>query len=40
MAGAVEQELESASAGKEIDAAGDGFFAVFDGPAQTMRCAL
>jgi class 3 adenylate cyclase len=25
--------------GREIDTAGDGFFAVFDGPAQAIRCA-
>jgi pimeloyl-ACP methyl ester carboxylesterase len=25
--------------GREIDTAGDGFFAVFDGPARTIRCA-
>jgi len=25
--------------GREIDTAGDGFFAVFDGPAQAVRCA-
>src|SRR5207344_1627417 len=27
-------------AGEEIDTAGDGFFAVFDGPARAIRCAL
>jgi class 3 adenylate cyclase len=26
--------------GEEIDTAGDGFFAVFDGPARAIRCAL
>jgi class 3 adenylate cyclase len=26
--------------GREINAAGDGFFAVFDGPARAIRCAL
>jgi pimeloyl-ACP methyl ester carboxylesterase len=26
--------------GREIDTAGDGFFAVFDGPARAIRCAL
>lgn len=26
--------------GREVDAAGDGFFAVFDGPARAIRCAL
>jgi class 3 adenylate cyclase len=26
--------------GKEIDTAGDGFFATFDGPARAIRCAL
>ncbi len=25
--------------GREIDTAGDGFFAIFDGPARAMRCA-
>jgi class 3 adenylate cyclase len=25
--------------GKEIDTAGDGFFAIFDGPARAIRCA-
>jgi class 3 adenylate cyclase len=25
--------------GKEVDTAGDGFFAVFDGPARAIRCA-
>jgi class 3 adenylate cyclase len=36
---AVRRELER-SAGEEIDTAGDGFFAVFDGPARAIRCAL
>ena len=27
-------------AGEEIDTAGDGFFAIFDGPARAVRCAL
>lgn len=27
-------------AGEEVDMAGDGFFAVFDGPARAIRCAL
>ncbi len=27
-------------AGEEIDTAGDGFFALFDGPARAIRCAL
>jgi class 3 adenylate cyclase len=26
--------------GREVDTAGDGFFAVFDGPARAVRCAL
>jgi class 3 adenylate cyclase len=26
--------------GREIDTAGDGFFAAFDGPARAIRCAL
>jgi len=25
--------------GREVDTAGDGFFAVFDGPARALRCA-
>jgi class 3 adenylate cyclase len=29
-----------ASRGVEIDTAGDGFFASFDGPARAIRCAL
>jgi class 3 adenylate cyclase len=36
---AVRRELER-HAGEEIDTAGDGFFAVFDGPARAIRCAL
>jgi class 3 adenylate cyclase len=36
---AVRRELER-FAGEEIDTAGDGFFAVFDGPARAIRCAL
>ena len=32
-------ELER-SRGKEIDTAGDGFLATFDGPARAVRCAL
>lgn len=35
----VRRELER-HAGEEIDTAGDGFFAVFDGPARGIRCAL
>jgi class 3 adenylate cyclase len=35
----VRRELEH-HAGEEIDTAGDGFFAVFDGPARAIRCAL
>jgi class 3 adenylate cyclase len=27
-------------AGREVDTAGDGFFATFDGPARAIRCAL
>ncbi len=27
-------------AGREIDTAGDGFLATFDGPARAIRCAL
>ena len=26
--------------GREVDTAGDGFFATFDGPARAIRCAL
>lgn len=36
---AVRRELER-YAGEEIDTAGDGFFAIFDGPARAIRCAL
>jgi class 3 adenylate cyclase len=36
---AVRRELDH-HAGEEIDTAGDGFFAVFDGPARAIRCAL
>ena len=36
---AVRRELERFS-GEEVDTAGDGFFAVFDGPARAIRCAL
>ncbi len=35
----VRRELDR-YAGEEIDTAGDGFFAVFDGPARAIRCAL
>jgi len=34
----VRQEIER-YAGEEIDTAGDGFFALFDGPARAVRCA-
>jgi pimeloyl-ACP methyl ester carboxylesterase/class 3 adenylate cyclase len=36
---AVRRELERFR-GQEVDTAGDGFFATFDGPARAMRCAL
>jgi class 3 adenylate cyclase len=36
---AVRRELARHS-GEEIDTAGDGFFALFDGPARAVRCAL
>jgi class 3 adenylate cyclase len=36
---AVRREL-SRFAGEEIDTAGDGFLALFDGPARAIRCAL
>ena len=36
---AVRGELER-HAGEEIDTAGDGFFALFDGPARAIRCGL
>ena len=36
---AVRKEL-GRYAGEEIDTAGDGFFAIFDGPARAVRCAL
>ena len=35
----VRRELER-YAGEEIDTAGDGFFALFDGPARAIRCAV
>jgi class 3 adenylate cyclase len=35
----IRQELHR-HRGTEIDTAGDGFFAVFDGPARAVRCAL
>jgi class 3 adenylate cyclase len=37
--GAVRRELERFR-GVEVDTAGDGFFASFDGPARAIRCAL
>jgi pimeloyl-ACP methyl ester carboxylesterase len=36
---AVRRELDRHS-GEEIDTAGDGFFALFDGPARAIRCGL
>ena len=36
---AIRRELERFR-GREIDSAGDGFFASFDGPARGIRCAL
>jgi class 3 adenylate cyclase len=36
---AVRREIER-SRGREIDTAGDGFFAAFDGPARAVRCAF
>src|SRR5205807_9333933 len=36
---AVRRELERWR-GRELDAAGDGFFATFDGPARAIRCGL
>jgi pimeloyl-ACP methyl ester carboxylesterase/class 3 adenylate cyclase len=36
---AVRREL-ARYAGEEVDTAGDGFFALFDGPARAIRCAL
>ena len=36
---AIRRELARHS-GEEIDTAGDGFFALFDGPARAIRCAL
>ena len=35
----VRRELERFR-GQEVDTAGDGFFATFDGPARAVRCAL
>lgn len=37
--GAVRREL-ARHRGREIDTAGDGFFAAFDGPARAIRCAV
>jgi len=37
--GAVRRELERFR-GREVDTAGDGFLATFDGPARAVRCAL
>jgi class 3 adenylate cyclase len=37
--GAVRRQIERFH-GEEIDAAGDGFFALFDGPARAIRCAV
>jgi class 3 adenylate cyclase len=37
--GAVRRELERFR-GREVDTAGDGFLAAFDGPARAVRCAL
>jgi class 3 adenylate cyclase len=37
--GAVRRELERFR-GREIDTAGDGFLATFDGPARAIRCAI
>jgi class 3 adenylate cyclase len=36
---AVRRELERFR-GREVDTAGDGFFATFDGPARAVRCAI
>ena len=33
------RDRSRASRGREVDRAGDGFFATFDGPAQAIRCA-
>ena len=35
----VRKELDR-FAGEEVDTAGDGFFAIFDGPTRAIRCAL
>jgi class 3 adenylate cyclase len=34
------RDLLAANGGTEIDTAGDGFFATFEGPAQAVRCAM
>ena len=34
------RSLISRFRGKEVDTAGDGFFATFDGPARAIRCSL
>ncbi len=36
---AMVRECLAATGGREVDTAGDGFFAVFDGPARAVRCA-
>jgi pimeloyl-ACP methyl ester carboxylesterase len=36
---AIRRELDR-SRGREVDTAGDGFFATFDGPARAIRCAV
>ena len=36
---AVRRELDRFR-GREVDTAGDGFFAMFDGPARAVRCAM
>jgi class 3 adenylate cyclase/pimeloyl-ACP methyl ester carboxylesterase len=36
---ALVRECLAATGGREVDTAGDGFFAVFDGPARAVRCA-
>lgn len=37
---AIVRELLELHRGVEVDTAGDGFFAIFDGPARAVRCAL
>src|SRR5262245_20188090 len=35
-----QREVLKSSRGREVDTAGDGLFAIFDGPADAVRCAV